>query len=151
MQQLLPFVPPIWATLFRHCESEEEGTRNVVSECLGKLTLIDPVSLLPKLQEALRSESSLMRTTIVTAVKFTISDQPHSIDSLLRQCIGDFLNTMADPDLNVRRVALIAFNSAAHNKPSLIRDLLDTILPRLYHETNVKVCIIYFLKRNFLG
>ncbi|KAK8377953.1 hypothetical protein O3P69_018690 [Scylla paramamosain] len=42
------------------------------------------------------------------------------------------------PDLNVRRVALVAFNSAAHNKPSLVRDLLDTILPQLYNETKVR-------------
>ena len=40
---------------------------------------------------------------------------------------------------NVRRVALVAFNSAAHNKPSLIRDLLSSILPNLYQETKVRV------------
>jgi cullin-associated NEDD8-dissociated protein 1 len=40
---------------------------------------------------------------------------------------------------NVRRVALVAFNSAAHNKPSLIRDLLDTLLPNLYKETKIRV------------
>lgn len=39
----------------------------------------------------------------------------------------------------MRRVALIAFNSAAHNKPSLIRDLLDSVLPQLYNETKVRV------------
>lgn len=39
----------------------------------------------------------------------------------------------------MRRVALVAFNSAAHNKPSLVRDLLDTILPQLYNETKVRV------------
>lgn len=75
IQQLLPYVPAIWETLFRHCESAEEGTRNVVSECLGKLTLIDPTHLLPKLKASLESDSSLMRTTVVTAIKFTISDQ----------------------------------------------------------------------------
>jgi len=32
-------------------------------------------------------------------------------------------------------VALVAFNSAAHNKPSLIRDLLRSMLPHLYIET----------------
>ena len=74
---------------------------------------------------------------IFTAMKFTISDQPQAIDSLLRNCIGDFLKTLEDPDLNVRRVALVAFNSAAHNKPSLIRDLLPTVLPHLYNETQV--------------
>lgn len=42
----------------------------------------------------------------------------------------------------MRRVALIAFNSAAHNKPSLIRDLLDSVLPQLYNETKVRVSIL---------
>ncbi|KAL3278590.1 hypothetical protein HHI36_016135 [Cryptolaemus montrouzieri] len=138
VQQLLPFVPAIWMQLYLHCECTEEGTRNVVAECLGKLTLINPADLLPQLKESLKSSSPLMRTTVVTAVKFTISDQPSQIDPLLRQCIAEFLNTLEDPDLNVRRVALVAFNSAAHNKPSLIRDLLDQILPQLYSETKIK-------------
>ena len=42
---------------------------------------------------------------------------------------------MTDSDLNVRRVALVALNSAAHNKPSLVRDLLKDLLPHLYNET----------------
>lgn len=139
VSNLQNFVPSIWLLLYRHCECTEEGTRNVVAECLGKLTLIDPATLLPRLQESLRSPSPLMRTTTVTAVKFTISDQPQQIDAMLKQCMGSFLVALEDPDLNVRRVALVAFNSAAHNKPMLIRDLLDSILPKLYAETKTKV------------
>lgn len=67
--------------------------------------------------------------------------------------MGEFLGTLRDSDLGVRRVALVAFNSAAHNKPSLIRDLLDDILPQLYAETKVKVkktnCIITVNYLNF--
>jgi cullin-associated NEDD8-dissociated protein 1 len=51
------------------------GTRNVVAECLGKLCLIEPHRLLPDLRLALASPSALRRTTVVTAMKFTISDQ----------------------------------------------------------------------------
>ena len=79
------------------------GTRNVVAECLGKLCLICPEQLLPQLQSALSSPSPLMRTTVVTAMKFTISDQPQPIDALLKNSIGDFLSALTDPDLNVRR------------------------------------------------
>ena len=132
---LEPYVPAIWKQLFKHCECSEEGTRNVVAECLGKLCLICPDKLLPELRNSLSSQSPLMRTTVVTAMKFTISDQPQPIDTLLKNCIGDFLGALQDPDLNVRRVALVAFNSAAHNKPSLIRDLLRSVLPQLYNET----------------
>ncbi|CAK9808310.1 Cullin-associated NEDD8-dissociated protein 1 [Anthophora quadrimaculata] len=138
VSHLQNFVPSIWMLLYRHCECTEEGTRNVVAECLGKLTLIDPATLLPRLQESLKSSSALMRTTTVTAVKFTISDQPQQIDAMLKQCMGNFLVALEDPDLNVRRVALVAFNSAAHNKPMLIRDLLDSVLPHLYTETKMK-------------
>ncbi|XP_074734850.1 cullin-associated NEDD8-dissociated protein 1-like isoform X3 [Strix uralensis] len=135
---LKPYVEDIWALLFKHCECTEEGTRNVVAECLGKLTLVNPSELLPRLKKQLSSGSPHARSTVVTAVKFTIADQPQPIDALLKGCIGDFLKTLQDPDLNVRRVALAMFNSAAHNKPSLIRDLLSTVLPSLYNETKVR-------------
>ncbi|KFV55793.1 Cullin-associated NEDD8-dissociated protein 1, partial [Tyto alba] len=135
---LKPYVEDIWALLFKHCECTEEGTRNVVAECLGKLTLVNPSELLPRLKKQLSSGSPHARSTVVTAIKFTIADQPQPIDALLKGCIGDFLKTLQDPDLNVRRVALAMFNSAAHNKPSLIRDLLNAVLPSLYNETKVR-------------
>lgn len=147
LEQLLPSVPSIWNQLFKHCECSEEGSRNVVAECLGKLVLVNPETLLPELQKALHSESPLMRTAVVSAIKFTISDQPQPIDALLKQCIGDFLFALQDSEPSVRRVALVAFNSAVHNKPSLVRDLLPTLLPWLYSETKVKVIQhIIFLK-----
>lgn len=58
--------------------------------------------------------------------------------------MGQFLAALKDEDPNVRRVALVAFNSAAHNKPSLVRDLLDDVLPQLYEETKVKVGHLIF-------
>lgn len=139
IQLLQPHLESIWMLLLNHCECPEEGTRNVVAECLGKLTLVNPELLLPKLQCYLSSKSALARSTVVTAMKFTISDQPQDIDPLLRANIAEFLQTLQDPDINVRRVALVAFNSAAHNKPSLVRDLLDRILPQLYNETKIRV------------
>lgn len=138
LQQLLPSVPSIWNQLYKHCECSEEGARNVVAECLGKLVLVNPEELLPHLQQSLSSSSTLMRTAVVSAIKFTISDQPQPIDILLRQCIGQFLFALQDPEPPVRRVALVAFNSAVHNKPSLVRDLLPTLLPHLYSETKVR-------------
>lgn len=48
------------------------------------------------------------------------------------------MESLQDPDLNVRRATLAFFNSAVHNKPSLVRDLLDDILPLLYQETKIR-------------
>ncbi|KAM4612972.1 cullin-associated NEDD8-dissociated protein 2 [Polymixia lowei] len=139
---LSPHVESIWALLFQNCQCQEEGTRNLLSECLGKLTLVNPAQLLPRLKQQLNAGSPLARSTAVTAVKFTIVDQPAPIDALLKDCIGDFLKTLQDDDINVRRVALVMFNSAAHNKPSLIRGLLATVLPHLYKETQIRKDLI---------
>ncbi|XP_063834231.1 cullin-associated NEDD8-dissociated protein 1 [Ostrinia nubilalis] len=138
VEALRPFIPEIWVQLSKHCQCAEEGSRNVVAECLGKLCLLEPQDLLPHLKEFLKSPEPLTRTTAVTAVKFTISDQPQAIDPLLRACMAELLVPLRDPALGVRRVALVAFNSAAHNKPSLIRDLLPSVLPTIYSETKVK-------------
>ncbi|XP_044039312.1 cullin-associated NEDD8-dissociated protein 2 [Siniperca chuatsi] len=139
---LSPHVESIWALLFQNCECQEEGTRNLVAECLGKLALVNAAQLLPRLTQQLKAGSPLARSTVVTAIKFTFVDQPAPIDSLLKDCIGDFLKTLQDEDINVRRVALVMFNSAAHNKPSLIRGLLATVLPHLYKETQIRKDLI---------
>ncbi|OQR70115.1 cullin-associated NEDD8-dissociated protein 1-like, partial [Tropilaelaps mercedesae] len=135
---LQPYIEAIWMMLMKHCECEEEGTRNVVAECFGKLTLVDHETLLPRLAASLNSPSAFARSTVVTAMKFTISDQPQPIDALLKDDIGRFFQALKDSDLNVRRVALVAFNSAAHNKPALVRDLLPQVMPQLYTETKVR-------------
>lgn len=116
--QLDGHIDSIWRTLFKHCECPEEGTRNVVSECLGKLTLMKPEKLLPILRETfvahpekLGSTSPFVRSAIITAIKFTIVDQPQHIDTILNGYIRDFLNGLEDEDINVRRVALVMFNS----------------------------------------
>ncbi|KAM8915567.1 cullin-associated NEDD8-dissociated protein 1-like isoform 1-T2 [Spinachia spinachia] len=139
---LSPHVEAIWTLLFQYCESDEEGTRNLVAECLGKLTLLKAAQLLPRLRQQLTAGSPLTRSTVLTAVKFTIVDQPAAIDALLRDCMGDFLKMLQDEDINVRRVSLGMFNSAVHNKPSLIRGLLATVLPHLYRETRIRKDLI---------
>jgi cullin-associated NEDD8-dissociated protein 1 len=134
-------VEKIWSQLLLNSESNEEGTRNIVAECLGKLCLIEPKQLL-KLEGLLESTSPLKRSTALTAIKFIIIDEPHPIDSLLGRELHKFLLYVKDDDLNVKKMALVAFNSAAHNKPLLIKNLLCDLLPHLYKETEKRAELI---------
>jgi cullin-associated NEDD8-dissociated protein 1 len=124
--------------LFNNTQSEEEGTRNVVSECLGKLALINPEKVIPALRERIGSDSPFTRGIVVTAVKFTIAEQPLPVDDVLKKEIAAFLEVLKDANIDVRRSALLTLNYVAHHKSKLIRDLLPKYLPVLYAETKVR-------------
>nr|XP_042705809.1 cullin-associated NEDD8-dissociated protein 1-like isoform X4 [Chrysemys picta bellii] len=130
-------VPNIIKALHKQLKEKSIKSRQGCFSLLTELANVLPGCLADHIS-ALMPGSPHARSTVVTAIKFTISDQPQPIDLLLKGCIGDFLKTLQDPDLNVRRVALAMFNSAAHNKPSLIRDMLNTVLPHLYNETKIR-------------
>ncbi|XP_076937152.1 cullin-associated NEDD8-dissociated protein 1-like [Bidens hawaiensis] len=131
-------VEKILNLLFNHCESEEEGVRNVVAECLGKIALIKPLKLVPALKERTTSPAAFTRATVVVAVKYSIVERPEKIDSVLYPEISSFLMLIKDQDRHVRRAAVLALSIAGHNKPNLIKGLLPELLPLLYDQTVIK-------------
>ncbi|VFQ60675.1 unnamed protein product [Cuscuta campestris] len=124
--------------LFNHCESEEEGVRNVVAECLGKIALIEPEKLVPALKERTSNPAAFTRATVAIAVKYSLVERPEKIDSILSNEISSFLMLIKDDDRHVRRAAVLALSTAAHNKPNLIKGLLPELLPLLYDQTTIK-------------
>ncbi|XP_024525263.1 cullin-associated NEDD8-dissociated protein 1 isoform X2 [Selaginella moellendorffii] len=131
-------VQKILSLLFNYCESEEEGVRNVVAECLGKLALIEPERLVPALKARTSSTSAFTRATVVIAIKYTIVERPQPIDGHIKLCISSFLMLIKDGDRHVRRAAVSALSTAGHNKPSLVKELLPVLFPLLYEQTVVK-------------
>ncbi|XP_042009937.1 cullin-associated NEDD8-dissociated protein 1-like isoform X1 [Salvia splendens] len=131
-------VDKITKLLFNHCESDEEGVRNVVAECLGKIALIEPGKLVPALKERTSSPAAFTRATVVIAVKYSIVERQEKIDEILYPEISTFLMLIKDQDRHVRRAAVLALSTAAHNKPNLIKSLLPELLPLLYDQTVIK-------------
>ncbi|GAA5945445.1 hypothetical protein JCM10213_005987 [Rhodosporidiobolus nylandii] len=132
----------LWTPLFENCEAQEEGTRNVAADCLGQLTVLNPAKYLPQLQARLSSDSRHTRATVIAALRFTFTNESSAYDELLAPLIVEFFRLMQDQDLGVRRLALSSLNSAVHNKPSLVRPHLDTLLPSLYAQTEIDESLI---------
>ncbi|PIA55428.1 hypothetical protein AQUCO_00700013v1 [Aquilegia coerulea] len=131
-------VEKILKLLFNYCETEEEGVRNAVSECLGKIALIDLAKLVPALKVWTTSPAAFTRATVAIAIKYSMVERPEKIDEIIFPEICSFLMLIKDHDPHVRRAAVLALSTAAHNKPNLIKGHLPELLPLLYDQTVFK-------------
>jgi len=141
-QQISAFFDKLLSLLFKHTATSEEGTRNVVSECLGKLALIEPEKVITTLKKEINSQEKYTRACVTTAIKSAVIEKSHPVDHVLAEHISDFLSLLQDKEIVVRKAALLSLNYLAHHKPQIIRPLLPQYLPALYNETTVKAELI---------
>ncbi|KAL8670060.1 MAG: hypothetical protein Q9168_005379 [Polycauliona sp. 1 TL-2023] len=131
------YTKQIWEKLL--VASQAEDNRAVGAECMGRLTVIEPKTFLPLLQGHLRDATPSVRGTAIQAVRFTLSDSDEGFDEVLRPLLISMLTTMLnDEDLENRRLALGALNSATHNKSEMILPDLASLVPLVVKESKVK-------------
>jgi HEAT repeat protein len=139
LKVLDPFVEELWNLLINMAaDITEEGTRSLVSDCLGKLLLTNPKAYLPRLQTFATSKSETVRATAVTAFRYTLSQTFEEYDNLLMAGLPSFLKLLEDPAVVVRKMALSALNSCLHSKPHLLISILPETTAMLYKETVFK-------------
>uniref|UniRef100_K3X436 TATA-binding protein interacting (TIP20) domain-containing protein n=1 Tax=Globisporangium ultimum (strain ATCC 200006 / CBS 805.95 / DAOM BR144) TaxID=431595 RepID=K3X436_GLOUD len=135
------YVDRVLPVLKKLSERDEEGVRNMVAECLGKLSITNSDKLIPVVTELCGASSVGSRWTGVTSLKYalTASANPAAVEKLFSH-IEPFLKALRDEDLNVRRAALLALNTGAHHHAHfLIPYIKDPILPALLAATEVKL------------
>lgn len=135
------YIDRVLPVLKKMSEREEEGVRNMVAECLGKLTITNGDKLIPVVMELCGSASVGSRWTGVTSLKYalTASANPAAVEKLFSH-IAPFLKALQDEDLNVRRAALLALNTGAHHHAHFwIPYVRDPIFPALVAATEIKL------------
>jgi cullin-associated NEDD8-dissociated protein 1 len=76
---------------------------------------------------------------VISALRYTFTDTDEAYDEYLRPIVIPMLVQMlSEPDLENRRLALMTFNSAMHNKPDIFLPALDQLLPLAMKETIIK-------------
>lgn len=132
--EILPYASTLWQNLV--VASQLEDNKAIGAECIGRLTIIDPKTYLPQLQAFLSDKKEAVRGMVIAALRYTFSDTDEAYDEYLRPIVVPMLVKMLnEPDLENRRLALMTFNSAMHNKPDIILPALDQLLPLAMKET----------------
>ncbi|KAH7083769.1 armadillo-type protein [Paraphoma chrysanthemicola] len=135
--EIIPYASTLWQNLVT--ASQLEDNKAIGAECIGRLTIIDPKTYLPQLQAFLNDRKGSVRGMVISALRYTFSDTDEAYDEYLRPIVVPMLVQMLnEPDLENRRLALMTFNSAMHNKPDIILPALDQLLPLAMKETVVK-------------
>ncbi|KAK0550334.1 hypothetical protein OC846_003719 [Tilletia horrida] len=86
-EQLGAVASRVWAPLFAACDTKDEATRNIGAECLARLTMSDPATYLVQLQSALASPSPSIRSAVITALRFTLTES-NSASTTSRNAFG---------------------------------------------------------------
>ncbi|KAL4923904.1 putative cullin binding protein CanA [Aspergillus undulatus] len=136
-QDVAPSASKLWQALL--VVSKEEDNRAVGAECVGRLALLDLPANIPQFQEYLSSGDSGIRSIVISAFRFTLSDSRDTHNDVLRPTVLPLLvNMLSDRDLGNHRLALTTLNSAIHNKLSLILPHLGELLPAVLGDTQIK-------------
>ncbi|KAL2870676.1 putative cullin binding protein CanA [Aspergillus lucknowensis] len=132
-----PSAAKLWQALL--VVSEEEDNRAVGAECVGRLALVDPTAYIPHFQDYLSNSDPSIRSVVISAFRYTLSDSRDTYNDVLRPLIVPLLvNMLSDRDLGNHRLALTTLNSAIHNKMSLILPHLGELLPAVLGDTQIK-------------
>ncbi|KAI4105066.1 MAG: hypothetical protein L6R37_002954 [Teloschistes peruensis] len=134
---LSPYTRQVWDTLL--AASQAEDNKAVGGECIGRLAIIEPHTFLPLLKKYLQDRTPSVRGMAIQAIRFTLSDSDEAFDEVLRPMLIHLLTLMLnDADLENRRLALGALNSATHNKSDIIFPNLTDLVPLVMKESRVK-------------
>ncbi|KNC47907.1 Cullin-associated NEDD8-dissociated protein 2 [Thecamonas trahens ATCC 50062] len=134
----------LWPVLVASAASDEVGTRNVASECLGLLVASNMADMAPALAELVASEQAHVRGGAVSALKSVLAAS--GADAALAPFLPTFFALIADPSVEVRRLAVKTFTFFINRAPALVCDLVPDLLPQLYDELPVKKELIRELK-----
>ena len=76
---------------------------------------------------------------VIQAVRFTLADSDDAFDEVLRPMLVKMLTMMLnDSNLENKRLALSALDSATHNKTEIILPHLAQLLPSVLKESRVR-------------
>ncbi|KAG3100547.1 Cullin-associated NEDD8-dissociated protein 1 [Phytophthora idaei] len=135
------YVDRVLPVLQKMSARQEEGVRNMVGECMGKLAVTNSTKIMPIVTELCGSSDVWSRWTAVTSLKYamTTTAQEPAVNAIFAH-IEPFLAALEDEDLHVRRAALLVLNTAAHHHTHyLVPYVRERIFPVLLKATEIKL------------
>jgi len=163
--ELLKYVQKAVPLLMKSAESDDEGVRTMVAECIGKFACIDR-EVLREVNELMNTRNYVMKATMVSAIKFALSKDMKF--DMPRETINMFLEVLNDDSLEntlklirsdgnedeetaknydlamqlvaVRKQALQTLHAFIYTQPKTCLEFLsELVLPMIYSSLPVEL------------
>jgi hypothetical protein len=121
------------------CGIDEEGVRNIVAECFGKLAIASPVSVLHIVRGMTQSSNHLIRWTAASMMRFCLLSSSSvgveasslillpSIENELSNSLVELLACLGDKNETVRLAGVTALNTLIHGAPHILFPLFKKV------------------------
>ncbi|MCJ1308932.1 hypothetical protein MMC25_002587 [Agyrium rufum] len=139
------YTAEIWKNLLK--ASSQEDNKAIGAECIGRLNILEPQKYLPQLPTYLKDPSDSLRSTIIQAFRFALTENEPAFDKVLKPILVPTLITMLqDTSLENRRAALTTLTSATSHKVAMILPSMNQILPIVINESFINPALIREVK-----
>jgi len=126
-EELMKYVQDVVPLLIKSAESEDEGVRTMVAECIGKFAYIDP-EILVKIRDLMDTENYIKRATMVAALKFALNKEIRI--EIPQETIEMFLKVLNDDTLEkALKEIKVNGNEAEEMEMARSYDLVMKLLP----------------------
>jgi len=138
---LQPHVPRVLPILCQYADSPEESVRNVVSESLGHLLMIDQETVLGALMSMLATKdrsNGRVRASAVSAVRFAAAK--HCPLATIQPLKEPLLQCLSDDELQVRKAAFHSVNVVCLSQTcgEILRPHTEFIFDRIKEDSKQK-------------
>ncbi|KAJ2486196.1 hypothetical protein EV174_001260 [Coemansia sp. RSA 2320] len=139
----------LWAQVTSFVQESQKPVSDVVAQGLAVFATTFPDVYVPRLASCIASsENAVAKVLFITAFRTVIADKHLSAqcDEQIKLVLSTALASITDADVNVRRLTMLALFSLIQTKKELLEDLIPTIQPALFQQTEVDASLVRKIK-----
>ncbi|KAJ2632588.1 hypothetical protein H4R22_001152 [Coemansia sp. RSA 1290] len=135
----------IWSMVLNYVQNIQDALPDVLAQTLAVLATTFPIKFVPQLASLIASTTrTSTKAFFITTFRTILADRQLSAEceAKIKQVLTRALSGIADDDVSIRRLSLLALYAIVQGKPGLLEEHVSEIEPSLFQQTIVNESLI---------
>ncbi|KAJ2231246.1 hypothetical protein IWW45_005533 [Coemansia sp. RSA 485] len=138
-----------WRQITQYVQNTQKQLPDIIAQSLAVFAVAFPKTYIPFLATCISTSGSNAhaKTVFITAFRTLLAHKSlcAACDEQIKLVLSSVLSNIADSDVNIRRLSLLAMYTILQTKPVLIEDIVGSLQPELFSQTKVDDSLIRFI------